>query len=278
MFIFKKIADLKQFLHTQNGSIGFVPTMGALHNGHLSLIEKAKQENSLTVCSIFVNPAQFNDKNDFEKYPMTLSSDIDLLSQVGTDILFLPSIDAIYPNGIDQLDNYDIGFLDTVLDGKFRPGHFNGVCNVIDRLLDAVAPSAMYMGEKDFQQCLVVKRLLELKNSSVKLITCPTRRETNGLAMSSRNELLSKGSRERASAIYYCLKSIRDEMDKTPFSVLQDRYIRYLDSNSFETEYLLLADAETLELMTDFNSSKKMVVLTASRLEGVRLIDNLRMN
>jgi pantoate--beta-alanine ligase len=136
----------------------------------------------------------------------------------------------------------------------------------------------MYMGEKDFQQCLVVKRLLELKNSSVKLITCPTRRETNGLAMSSRNELLSKGARERASAIYYCLKSIRDEMNKTPFSVLQDRYIRYLDSNSFETEYLLIADAETLELMPDFNSSKKMVVLTASRLEGVRLIDNLRMN
>ncbi len=278
MFIFKKIADLKQFLHTQNGSIGFVPTMGALHRGHLSLIEKAKQENSLTVCSIFVNPAQFNDKNDFEKYPMTLSSDIDLLSQVGADLLFLPSIDAIYPNGIDQLDDYDIGFLDTVLDGKFRPGHFKGVCNVIDRLLDAVAPTTMYMGEKDFQQCLVVKRLLELKNSSVKLITCPTRRETNGLAMSSRNELLSKGARERASAIYYCLKSIRDEMNKTPFSVLQDRYIRYLDSNSFETEYLLLADAETLELMTDFNSSKKMVVLTASRLEGVRLIDNLRMN
>jgi pantoate--beta-alanine ligase len=278
MFIFKKIADLKQFLHTQNGSIGFVPTMGALHKGHLSLIEKAKQENSLTVCSIFVNPAQFNDKNDFEKYPMTLSSDIDLLSQVGADLLFLPSIDAIYPNGIDQLDDYDIGFLDTVLDGKFRPGHFKGVCNVIDRLLDAVAPTTIYMGEKDFQQCLVVKRLLELKNSSVKLITCPTRRETNGLAMSSRNNLLSKGARERASAIYYCLKSIRDEMNKTPFSVLQDRYIRYLDSNSFETEYLLLADAETLELMADFNSSKKMVVLTASRLEGVRLIDNLRIN
>jgi len=278
MFIFKKIADLKQFLHTQNGSIGFVPTMGALHKGHLSLIEKAKQENSLTVCSIFVNPAQFNDKNDFEKYPMTLSSDIDLLSQVGADLLFLPSIDAIYPNGIDQLDDYDIGFLDTVLDGKFRPGHFKGVCNVIDRLLDAVAPTTIYMGEKDFQQCLVVKRLLDLRNRSVKLITCPTRRETNGLAMSSRNELLSKGTRERASAIYYCLKSIRDEMNKTPFSVLQDRYIRYLDSNSFETEYLLLADAETLELMTDFNSSKKMVVLTASRLEGVRLIDNLRMN
>jgi pantoate--beta-alanine ligase len=278
MFIFKKTADLKQFLSTQNGSIGFVPTMGALHKGHLSLIEKAKAENSLTVCSIFVNPAQFNDKNDFEKYPITLSSDIDMLSQVETDILFLPSSDDIYPNGIDQLDHYEIGFLDTVLDGKFRPGHFNGVCNVIDRLLDAVDPTTIYMGEKDFQQCLVTKRLLELTNSPVKLITCPTRRETNGLAMSSRNNLLSKGARERASAIYYCLKSIRDEMNKTPFSVLQDRYIRYLDSNSFETEYLLLADAETLELMADFNSSKKMVVLTASRLEGVRLIDNLRIN
>ncbi len=278
MFIFKKIADLKQFLEKQTGSVGFVPTMGALHKGHLSLIEKAKQENSLTVCSVFINPAQFNDKKDFEKYPMTLSSDIDMLSQVGTEVLFLPASDEIYPDGIGQLAGYDIGYLDTILDGKFRPGHFNGVCNVVDRLLEAVKPSRLYMGEKDFQQCLVVRRLLEIKKSTIELITCPTRREANGLAMSSRNELLSKSAREKASAIFYCLKSIRDEMAKTPFSSLQERYIRYLDSNSFETEYLLLADAETLDLLTDFAPSQKMVVLLASRLEGVRLIDNLRMN
>ncbi len=278
MFIFKKTADVRQYLNSQSASIGFIPTMGALHIGHLSLIEKAKQENKICVCSIFINPTQFNEKKDFDRYPVTLQADIDRLTQVGTDVLFLPSVDEMYPDGIEEPAHFDIGYLDTVLDGKFRPGHFNGVCNIVNRLLEAVKPDNLYMGEKDFQQCLVIKKLLEIKKSPIHLITCPTRREANGLAMSSRNELLSKGGRERASAIFYSLRSIKEEMNKVSFSELQKRYITYLDSNAFETEYIILANANTLEFIPEFDLSEKMVVLIATKLEGVRLIDNLRMN
>lgn len=278
MYIFTKIADLQQFLSSQLGSIGFVPTMGALHIGHLSLIEKSKSETNVTVCSIFVNPTQFNDKKDFDKYPNTIEADIEKLASVDTDVLFLPSVDEMYPNGTEKIKQYEIGYLDTVLDGKFRPGHFNGVCVVVHKLLDAVKPTHLFMGEKDFQQCLVVKRLLEIIKSDIQLITCPTRREPNGLAMSSRNERLSKGGREKASAIHYVLKSIKSEQTKSNFADLESRFVQYLDSNSFETEYILLADANTLELLSDFDPAKKMVVLIASKLEGVRLIDNLRIN
>lgn len=278
MYIFTKIADLQQFLSSQLGSIGFVPTMGALHIGHLSLIEKSKSETNLTVCSIFVNPTQFNDKKDFDKYPNTIEADIEKLASVDTDVLFLPSVDEMYPNGTEKIKQYEIGYLDTVLDGKFRPGHFNGVCVVVHKLLDAVKPTHLFMGEKDFQQCLVVKRLLEIIESDIQLITCPTRREPNGLAMSSRNERLSKGGREKASAIHYVLKSMKSEQTKSNFADLESRFVQYLDSNSFETEYILLSDANTLELLSDFDPAKKMVVLIASKLEGVRLIDNLRIN
>ncbi len=278
MYIFTKIADLQQFLSSQLGSIGFVPTMGALHIGHLSLIERSKSETNLTICSIFVNPTQFNDKKDFDKYPNTIEADIEKLASVDTDVLFLPSVDEMYPNGTEKIKQYEIGYLDTVLDGKFRPGHFNGVCVVVHKLLDAVKPTHLFMGEKDFQQCLVVKRLLEIMKSDIQLITCPTRREPNGLAMSSRNERLSKGGREKASAIHYVLKSIKSEQTKSNFADLESRFVQYLNSNSFETEYILLADANTLELLSDFDPSKKMVVLIASKLEGVRLIDNLRIN
>jgi len=278
MYIFTKIADLQQFLSSQLGSIGFVPTMGALHIGHLSLIEKSKSETNVTVCSIFVNPTQFNDKKDFDKYPNTIEADIEKLASVDTDVLFLPSVDEMYPNGTEKIKQYEIGYLDTVLDGKFRPGHFNGVCVVVHKLLDAVKPTHLFMGEKDFQQCLVVKRLLEIIKSDIQLITCPTRREPNGLAMSSRNERLSKGGREKASAIHYVLKSIKSEQTKSNFADLESRFVQYLDSNSFETEYILLSDANTLELLSDFDPAKKMVVLIASKLEGVRLIDNLRIN
>lgn len=278
MLLFKETAHLRHFLNTQNKPIGFIPTMGALHQGHLSLIQKAAQECQLTVVSIFVNPTQFNDPSDFEKYPVTLDQDIQLLSQVKTDVLFLPSVKEMYPNGTGNLTNFDIGYLDTILDGKFRPGHFNGVCNIVETLLLAVEPDKLFMGEKDFQQCLVVKRLLELMKSSIQLVSCPTRRENNGLAMSSRNERLSKSAREKASAIHYCLQSIREEMNKRSFDDLQSHYSNYLNSNGFETEYLLLADANNLQMLDEFDTSKKMVVLIATKIEGVRLIDNLRIN
>jgi pantoate--beta-alanine ligase len=184
----------------------------------------------------------------------------------------------MYPNNEVESTTWDLGYLDTILDGLHRPGHFNGVCTIVDRLLRAVQPTRMYMGEKDFQQCLVIRRMLEITNSRVELITCPTLRELSGLAMSSRNERLSKSARERASAIYYCLKNIRTDMSKSTFPELQHRFIEYLRSNGFETEYLLLADANTLEIMENFDGSRQMVVLIACKFEGVRLIDNLRLS
>ncbi len=276
MYLFKRISDLQAFLISSKTVIGFVPTMGALHKGHLSLIEKSKQENGMTVCSIFINPTQFNDKKDFEKYPVTLEADIEKLHHAGTNVLFLPTVNEMYPLGMEEIVPYDIGYLDTILDGKFRPGHFNGVCAIVHKLLNAVRPNRLYLGEKDFQQCLVVKRLLEIIQSDIQLITCPTLREENGLAMSSRNERLSTEERENAKAIYISLQSIKKEMPTTPFTELQKKYVKYLESYSLEPEYLLLADANSLELLTDFNSTKQMVVLIAAKIEGIRLIDNLR--
>jgi len=278
MFIFKEIADLRHYLDSTESSLGFVPTMGALHQGHISLIERSKTANQVTICSIFVNPAQFNDPSDYQKYPVTLEKDIQALSLVKTDILFLPEVDEMYPEGNRSSKNYNLGYLDTILDGEFRPGHFNGVCTIVEKLLKAVKPTRMYLGEKDFQQCLVLKRLIEIMKSDVEIITCATQREPNGLAMSSRNERLSKAGREKASAIYYTLHSIKEDMKRIPFSDLQDRLTKYLDANAFETEYLLLADAKTLELLNEVDTTRKMVVLIAARLEGVRLIDNLRLN
>lgn len=275
MHILQFAKDLKELLTSTKSTIGFVPTMGALHEGHLSLIQHAKQENEITVCSIFVNPTQFNDPKDFAKYPITIGEDIEKLLSVGTDILFLPDVKEMYPFGMDNLELYDIGYLDTILDGKYRPGHFNGVCNIVHKLLMIVEPTRLYMGQKDFQQCLVVKRLLENTQSSVELITCPTLRESDGLAMSSRNTLLSPQGREEAKAIYGSLQYINTNWQSISFAALSTHCARELCEIGLEPEYILLAEADSLILLPDFDSSKKMVVLVAAKLEGVRLIDNL---
>ena len=199
MILFKKANDLRKWLDAQhkNGKrIGFVPTMGALHPGHISLIKKSKTENPVTVCSIFINPSQFNDPADFKKYPVTIETDIDMLEEADCDALFLPGSEEIYPDGYSNSKLYDIGYLETVLEGKYRPGHFQGVCMVVDRLLDIVQPDQLFLGQKDYQQCMVIKRLLILKGQTDKigLSICPTLREADGLAMSSRNLRLSEKS------------------------------------------------------------------------------------
>lgn len=277
MLLVKHIRDLRKRLDAHRGPIGFVPTMGALHEGHISLIQRSRAEQPVTVCSIFINPTQFNDPKDFEKYPVTLERDIELLGLAGTDILFLPEVSEMYPSGTDTGIQYPIGYLDTVLDGQFRPGHFNGVSIIVHKLLSAVQPTHLYMGEKDFQQCLVVKQLIEQQHLPVKLITCPTLRETNGLAMSSRNMRLSPEGRQFASAMYQSLQHIRDGQKEKSFPVLQAEALLVQTQAGLEPEYLLLADADNLSLLSDFDVRKNMVVLAASRLEGIRLIDNLRM-
>ena len=277
MYIIKSILELQNLLY-QKASVGFVPTMGALHEGHISLIEKSRFENEITVCSIFINPTQFNNQSDFEKYPVTINSDIEKLIAAKTDVLFLPSVNEMYPTGMGNMPVYDIGYLDTVLDGKFRPGHFNGVSIIVHKLLNAVQPHKLYLGEKDFQQCLVIKRMILLQKLNVETITCPTLRDEDGLAKSSRNTRLSAETRLKAPLIYNCLSYIKDNINTIPFEQIQQSCIQKLAQNGFETEYILLVNADNLEILRNCDERKKMVVLIATFIEGVRLIDNLRMN
>jgi pantoate--beta-alanine ligase len=277
MYVFKTQNELRAYL-TDKQKIGFVPTMGALHDGHIQLIHQSTSENEYTGCSIFVNPTQFNNQHDFDKYPITHEKDMALLLKAGCDFLFLPVVDEMYPEGIKTQYSYDLGYIDTILEGSHRPGHFQGVCAIVHKLLLAVKPTHLYMGEKDFQQCMVVKRLLELTSMTVQLIICPTLRDEDGLAKSSRNTRLSSSARQQANGIYNCLKYIHDHYTTHSFDVLQHNCLEQLSTLGFTTEYIALADANNLTIMDTFDIDKKMVVLIAAVLEGVRLIDNMRLN
>ncbi len=283
MVIFKKVGDLQAYLSDKNKShsgVNFVPTMGALHQGHLSLIQLAKQHSGITVCSVFVNPTQFNNAIDFEKYPITIAEDIALLTDAGCDVLFLPSQQEIYPDGTDKAPSFDFGYLETILEGVHRPGHFKGVGQVVARLLDIVKPECLFLGQKDYQQCMVIKMLLEkLKlDSKIQLITAPTIREDDGLAMSSRNRRLTPSQRTIASTIYQCLVSIQAKLQTEKFEVVQKECIDLLKDKGFAPEYVSLANATTLSLMDDYNIDVPMVALIAAEIGGVRLIDNMVLN
>jgi pantoate--beta-alanine ligase len=278
MFIFHRAEDLRNYLANSNSRVGFVPTMGALHLGHISLIQASQKEHDVTVCSIFVNPTQFNDPADYEKYPITLESDIEALVRVGTDILYLPSVKDMYPDGVPESKAYPIGYLDTVLDGLYRPGHYNGVCTIVSKLLRHVQPHTLFLGEKDYQQCLVLKWLVQFESLPVQVETCPTLREPSGLAMSSRNERLSVDARQEAALIYAELQFIKQNCAKQPFSELQAASTERLASAGFQTEYFLLFQADTFQPLADFSGAEPMVVLIATFFHGVRLIDNLRLN
>lgn len=278
MIQFKKINTLQSYLNQQrmNGKkIGFVPTMGALHAGHISLLETARKACDLLVCSIFVNPTQFNDPKDFEKYPITLDTDIKLLASANTDILFLPNVTELYPEGTAQLEKYPLDFLEQILEGEFRPGHFQGVCQVMKRLLDAVDPEKLFMGQKDYQQCMVVQRLLDITGKRIELITCPTIREPDGLAMSSRNRRLSPEAREKAIGIYKTLEYINANLKKGQLDSLLKEAHTLLEKTGFQIEYITLANAKSLEIRNEWDGSSEMVCLIAAFLDGVRLIDNM---
>ena len=194
MIIYKESAALNiklQKIKSEDQKIGFVPTMGALHAGHISLINDSREMGNTTVCSIFVNPTQFNDQKDFEKYPVDIEKDIYLLEKAGTEILFLPSVKEMYPEGLTTLYQYDLGFLETILEGFYRPGHFQGVCRIVHKLLNIVQPHHLFMGQKDYQQCMVIKRLITDYSINTQLNIVATERENSGLAMSSRNLRLS---------------------------------------------------------------------------------------
>ena len=282
MIIFKTIDALNTYLSSTNQkglTIGFVPTMGALHKGHLSLIEMSKKSTHQTVCSIFVNPTQFNDSNDFEKYPTTIETDILLLENAGCDILFLPSVNEIYPNGIALKMAYDLGFLETILEGKFRTNHFQGVCQVVHRLLDIVQPKQLFIGQKDYQQCLVIKHLVALIGSKTQVIIGNTLRENSGLAMSSRNMRLTDIDKQKAITIYQLLTYINENNKHFSINALKQMAIKTLTDKGFEKiDYVEICNVATLEPITENKEVSSKIALIAAFLNGVRLIDNMILN
>ena len=282
MIIFKYAEPLARYIQQQKTAgkqIGFVPTMGALHNGHIALIDQSIQATSVTVCSIFVNPTQFNNPSDYQLYPNTIERDIMKLEAAGCDALFLPSIAEMYPQGTTGLEHYELGYLETLLEGKFRPGHFQGVCQVMFRLLSMVQPHQLFMGQKDYQQCMVVSRLLTLMKSGIQLVTCPTLREADGLAMSSRNLRLSPPDRQLATTIYQCLTLIKQQLNQGVFwPVIKEKGEKMLTDAGFRIDYVELADANTLQpaiatMATVYQGPR--VALIAAFLHEVRLIDNM---
>ncbi|MCU7550752.1 pantoate--beta-alanine ligase [Chitinophagaceae bacterium LB-8] len=279
MIIFKESSRINshlQSLKKDGKRIGFVPTMGALHPGHLSLINTCKSENDITVCSIFVNPTQFNNQEDYINYPVTIENDVKLLIESGCDILFLPPASQVYPKDY-QKKHYDLGNIENILEGFYRPGHFQGVCQVVDRLLTIVDPQALYMGRKDYQQCMVIQKLLELtKRQSLQLRICPTQRETDGLAMSSRNLRLNKEERKQALNISKVLNFMKKEIEHLPIPQIKEIAVKELEKDGFVVDYIEISDAQTLEPAS--SNSKPLVGLIAASLNKVRLIDNMALN
>ncbi len=282
MIIFKTIADLQQYIENQRkagNTIGFVPTMGALHHGHLSLIKACRQQHPVTVCSIFVNPTQFNDPSDFNKYPVTIEKDCLMLEQEQTDILFLPSVNEMYPFGKALNKHYDLGKLEAILDGAYRQGHFQGVCQVVERLLTIVKPDEIFIGQKDFQQCMVITRLVEIMEQPIKVSIIPTLREVDGLAMSSRNMRLNEVERQIAPGIYKQLSFIKESIAQTDIAELKAAAIRnLLDAGFTKVDYVEIVEAGNLEPLQTFNHNKKTVALVAAFINEIRLIDNMLIN
>lgn len=278
MILYKSTRPLRsrlQKLRNDKLKIGLVPTMGALHEGHLSLIKEAKKHCDIVACSIFVNPTQFNDKKDFEKYPVTVEHDIYLLENIETNILFLPSVNEIYAEGLQELQHFSLGYLENILEGKYRPGHFQGVCNVVYRLLNIIEPDMFFLGRKDYQQFLVLKKMMQQFFPSINILAVNTAREESGLAMSSRNMRLSNDARNKAAAIYQSLQFIKQNIDKESIAFLKDQASGIILKNGFDKiDYVEVCDAETLLPVESFQP-KKTIALAAAFIEDVRLIDNI---
>lgn len=275
--IFTKVEDLVRFRSqiTKEESVGFVPTMGALHNGHLSLLQKSIQENTITICSIFVNPIQFNDKNDFEKYPRQVESDIKQAVSVGCSYFFIPSVDEMFPE--EDKTVYNFGHLDQVMEGAHRPGHFRGVAVVVRRFFEIILPTKAYFGLKDYQQLKIIEKLVAQFNLSPKIIACEILRESNGLAMSSRNERLTANERADAAIINQTLQKIATlEAGISAFEM--NSYFKNALSK-FEymnLEYFELSDSETLESVNFLKKGIPAMGFVVVNVAGVRLIDNIK--
>lgn len=279
MILFKQAKNLTDHiaqLKKEGKTIGFVPTMGALHDGHLSLLSGASKEADIVICSIFINPTQFNNADDFNKYPTIIEQDIDQLVSSDCDILFLPSREEIYPENY-VAPHYELGALETVLEGRYRPGHFQGVCQVVDRLLQIVDPEFLLLGQKDYQQCKVIQKLLSTtERTNTSLIISPTIREKDGLAMSSRNLRLSKEQRAKASALYLTLQQAQIDFKTIPVTEIKYKAFQELTKKGFRVDYFEIVSATTLQPSNGFPDP--MIALVGAYIDDIRLIDNLPLN
>jgi pantoate--beta-alanine ligase len=278
MRVFKTKKELKTYFKgysSKNFTIGFVPTMGALHNGHLSLVKESVDNNEITVASIFVNPTQFNKKEDLENYPRTLESDLTLLQSVSCDIAFIPTTEEIYSNTVSS-NHFEFDGLEIQMEGKFREGHFNGVGTIVKKLFEIVTPTNAYFGEKDFQQLQIIRKMVQKNHLPVSVIGCPTFREKNGLAMSSRNQLLSEKEKEEGAIIYETLCEVKELIDNKAIEKINSWVGEQFDKNPlFELEYFVIADEENLTPALTISPNKNYRAFIAVHADKVRLIDTM---
>jgi len=280
--IFKTKASLQAYLQEARSTgqkIALIPTMGALHEGHLSLLNYAKPISDIRVCSIFVNPTQFNDPKDLEKYPRPIENDISLLESVDCDILFLPSVDEMYPDK-NEVWHLDLGELDQIWEGEKRPGHFQGVTQVVYKLFTLVQPDIACFGQKDFQQVMVIKRMIAMKDLPIQLAICPIIRDQDGLALSSRNMRLSEAGKRTALALSRSLQYVKDHIhDPIPLAEIKKEALKILtDTDGLNVEYFAICESSSLKEVNHIDFSKQHVALVTAWVEGVRLIDNMILN
>lgn len=278
MKLFKFEKEIKSALTLVNESgerVGFVPTMGALHEGHISLIKKAKETCDYVVCSIFVNPTQFDNKNDLSKYPITIEEDLKLLEKASCNSVFIPSVKEMYPEGL-KTKKYDFGGIEKEMEGAFRKGHFDGVGTIVHRFFDIIKPDVAFFGEKDFQQLQIIKKMVAIEKMPIKIVGCPIFREEDGLAMSSRNRRLSNEMRNEAPLIYQVLKEVQYKIRAKESIVDIELFVNQLfEKSKLELEYFLISDIETLKPTRVIDENKKYRAFIAAFAEDVRLIDNI---
>jgi pantoate--beta-alanine ligase len=280
MIVYRTKTDLTGHLlslQNEGKTIGLVPTMGALHQGHMSLVEKANTENDIVVVTIFVNPTQFNDPLDLDHYPRTLDQDLELLRQLEADLVFVPSVKEMYPQ--EDTHIFDLGGLEKVMEGKHRKGHFNGVAQIVCKLFLLIRPHRAYFGQKDFQQLVIIRRLVEILELNLTIVPCPIIREKDGLAMSSRNTRLSKEERKLVPFIYETLVQAREKMeDLTPSQLKEWVALQFKKQSELNLEYFEIVEDKGLMSVDEWNTSVNKVACLAVHLGEVRLIDNLNFN
>lgn len=280
MLVVKEVNELKSLIREkkrEGKTVGFVPTMGALHAGHLSLVEQAGKQADFVVISIFVNPTQFNDPNDLIRYPRNLERDLALLKSTACQLVFAPEVDTMYPE--PDTRQFNFGHPEQVMEGKYRPGHFNGVAQVVSKLFDMIEPDKAFFGQKDFQQIVIVKAMVKKLNLQVEIVSCPIIREAGGLALSSRNERLTPEQRENAAHIYKTLTEAGNKVGQMNVQELKRWVVEQIDANPYlKTEYFEIVDDENLQTIESWDQPLNKVGCVAVFCGTVRLIDNIAFN